>query len=139
MQQNIRDGPRSRPHKRLYGNACEVNVVHHCNLTCRGCFHLSPVFKKHYVTAESMQADLTCLAKYYHAGSVRLLGGEPLLHPDLLGMIAAARASGVSRRVVIVTNGLLLSKMPDVFWRAVDKVRISSYPGKHMTPRQLST
>lgn len=39
---------------------------------------------------------------------VQLEGGEPLLHPDLLAMARAARATGRCARVVLSTNGVLL-------------------------------
>jgi hypothetical protein len=68
-----------------------------------------------------------------------LLGGEPLLHPDILSMIAVVRESGISDQVEVWTNGLLLWRMSDEFWKAVDGVTVSVYPGKEMTPRQVRT
>src|SRR6185295_16184779 len=43
--------------------------------------------------------------------SVRLYGGEPLLHPDLPAMVAHARARGL--QVYVTTNGLLLDRRID--------------------------
>ena len=121
----------------IYSNACELNVVHHCNLSCRGCSHLSPVIEKHYMSPDKALEDLSTLAKYYRSEHVRLLGGEPLLHPDLLGVIDAVQRSGISSRVRVVTNGVLLWKMEDDFWKKVDEVHVSVYPGKEMTAEQL--
>jgi organic radical activating enzyme len=116
---------------------CEINVVHHCNLSCRGCTHLSPIWSKVFVDPKTLLADLRTLAGFYRAEKVGLMGGEPLLHPDILAVIGAVRGSGITCRVVIVTNGLLLWKMSDGFWDEVDEVRVSIYPGKRMTPKQL--
>ncbi|QEH32408.1 molybdenum cofactor biosynthesis protein A [Aquisphaera giovannonii] len=116
----------------IRAEACEVNLAHHCNLACRGCFHLSPILPKRYADPVELRTKLSWLARCYRAGSLRLIGGEPLLHPDIPAVIAAVRESGVSSRLVVVTNGLLLGRMPDAFWAGVDKVRISSYPGKAM-------
>lgn len=111
---------------------CELNIVNHCNFSCRGCGHLSPVVKKYYMTASMIFRDLSILARYYHANHVRLLGGEPLLHPDLIGVIQAVRNSGICDHIRIVTNGVLLWKMPDKFWEHVDEVHVSVYPGKEL-------
>lgn len=121
----------------IYSETCELNVVHHCNLSCRGCSHLSPVSKKHYMNPAKALEDLSILAKYYRAEHVRLLGGEPLLHRNLLDVVDAARRSGISNRVHISTNGVLLWKMTDDFWRAVDEVHVSMYPSQEMTTDQL--
>jgi organic radical activating enzyme len=122
---------------KILTSTCEVNVSHHCNLACRACSHLSPVFKKHHIDPDQLFADLSTLAKYYHAERVRLLGGEPLLHPDLFAVIEATRTSGVCDRIRVVTNGMLLPRMPDAFWQRVDEVYISVYPGKGLPEGQL--
>ena len=33
----------------ITNDACEINVVHHCNLSCRGCTHLSPLWHKQFI------------------------------------------------------------------------------------------
>ncbi len=117
---------------RIVNGRCEINVVEHCNLSCRACSHLSPVLPKSYVDPETMARDLKVLAGSYHVRMLRLLGGEPLLHPDLSSVIAAARHSGVGDAIVVVTNGLLLPRMTDAFWSSVDAVEVSLYPGRTM-------
>jgi len=110
---------------RIQSVGCEVNVVHQCNLSCRGCSHLSPAVPKAFVDPEIVYRDLSRLAAYYLAGNVRLVGGEPLLHRDLLQVIAAVRASGITECIRILTNGILLPRMPDAFWESVDEVQVS--------------
>jgi hypothetical protein len=123
---------------RIQNSKVEINVAEHCNLSCRGCSHLSPVMPKAFVDPAEVQADLSTLARHYQVDFVRLLGGEPLLHPDLLAVIAAVRASGVGERVCVVTNGLLLLRMDVDFWRAVDRVDISMYPDRSPGASQLA-
>ena len=122
---------------RIRTEGCELNVVHHCNLSCRACTHLSPVAARHVVDPNKVLEDFSILAKYYRPERIRLLGGEPLLHPALLEVIYAVRRSGVSDRIRVVTNGLLLPRMSDVFWQEVDEVQVSVYPGKEMSVEQL--
>jgi organic radical activating enzyme len=121
---------------KIHNSKCEINVAEHCNLSCRGCSHLSPVLPKHFVSSTEILADLSILARHYRADEVRLVGGEPLLHPDLPGVVASVRASGITERVCVVTNGLLLASMDESFWEAVDKIEVSLYPGRSPSVEQ---
>ena len=116
----------------------EVNVTFHCNMRCTSCSHLAPLYRKQNIDPARLRADLTLLAESYHASYVKLLGGEPLLHPDLLEVIDAVRSSGVSDTVLVCTNGTLLHRMPDEFWAAVDTVELSIYPSRPLSEEQLA-
>ena len=126
----VRDG-------KIQSAKCEVNIVEHCNLACRACSHLSPVLPRRDVAPAAIFRDLSALAPHYHARWIRLLGGEPLLHKDILGAIAAARRSALPDRIAVVTNGVLLPRMPAAFWEAVDGVEVCLYPGKELGPDEL--
>lgn len=108
--------------------ACQTEIVSHCNLSCRDCNHLSPIAKKGFVDPESLQRDFAILAKVYKPLFVYLTGGEPLLHPDIIPVIKAVRASGISDRIRVLTNGVLLPRMKDEFWASIDHLEISVYP-----------
>ncbi len=110
----------------------EVTVVEHCNLTCRACSHLSPILPKFLANPAAVQQDLKALAKVYHAGSVRLLGGEPLLHPHVNKLLIILRESDVADTVGIETNGLLLGRMTEEFWRLIDQILVTTYPGREL-------
>jgi uncharacterized radical SAM superfamily Fe-S cluster-containing enzyme len=114
----------------------EIGIVENCNLACRSCSHLSPVLAKHHVSVSDISRDLAILHRHYHARSLRLLGGEPLLHPHLVDLIDMARASGIADSVCVVTNGVLLPRMRPAFWQAVDRVEVSLYPGHELTASQ---
>ncbi len=116
---------------------CEINVAHHCNLSCRGCSHLSPVWPKEFLHPAQLKSDLAKLAKVYRAERIRLLGGEPLLHPELVELIRVVRGSGVSRRIAVATNGVLLPRQPEKFWEEIDEVDVTLYPGKQLSVREL--
>lgn len=117
-------------------NGCEINIVHQCNLSCRGCSHLSPVVSNRFVDPDVVFRDLSQLALCYSAGNVRLLGGEPLLHRALLQVVAAVRASGITDCIRILTNGILLPRLSEAFWEAVDEVQVSLYPGVQVDQAQ---
>jgi hypothetical protein len=80
----------------------------------------------------ALEHDLSLLAKHYNVGTVRLLGGEPLLHPDLPAIVEAVRRSGIGQKICVVTNGLLLPRMSHALWEAIDAVELSEYPGSEL-------
>jgi MoaA/NifB/PqqE/SkfB family radical SAM enzyme len=63
---------------------------------------------------------------------IKLLGGEPLLHPRLISFFEIARKYFKTTVIQLTTNGLLLWKQPDEFWLACHKykiyIEISDYP-----------
>jgi organic radical activating enzyme len=108
----------------------EIMAAHGCNLTCRSCTHASPVLRpKDIADPDATYRDLTRLARCYRSREVVLLGGEPLLHPDLVALAEAVRASGITNSVGVHTNGVLLPRQGPEFWSAVDHVVVSVYPG----------
>ncbi|MFD8613359.1 radical SAM protein [Streptomyces sp. NPDC059631] len=114
---------------------CELNVAHHCNLGCASCSHLSPVFRRSLIATETAARDLSLLARSFRARFVKVLGGEPLLHPELVPLLGLVRDCGIAPHTTVCTNGLLLPRMRDDFWAAVDEVEISVYPGREL-PRE---
>jgi hypothetical protein len=65
---------------------------------------------------------------------LNVVGGEPLLHPDLLQVISEARRSSLAQQIQLVTNGLLLGRQPEDLWRELDSVKVTVYPA---TARRL--
>lgn len=109
-------------------NFCEIYAVDHCNITCMDCNHASPDVKTRIADPDSVFRDLSTLSRYYRAPMIKILGGEPLLHPDILALVKETRRSGISGKIRLVTNGILLPKMKDDVWKEVDEIEISVYP-----------
>jgi MoaA/NifB/PqqE/SkfB family radical SAM enzyme len=113
----------------------EVHIVEHCNLNCKGCSHFSPLAKEEYLPLEAFEKDMARLkdlkARFLE---VKLLGGEPLLHPDIVKFCRVMRRYFPKTNVQITTNGILLPKMPEEFWKTCHEERIrlsvSQYPIK---------
>lgn len=121
---------------KIQNGQLELNVVENCNLTCRSCSHLSPILPKRRVDAAVVERDLRLLSGHYHAEWLKLVGGEPLLHPDLVSIADAIRRSGVADRIYLVTNGVLLPRMGPDLWEAMDWVEVSLYPGRSLSEEQ---
>ena len=123
-------GPYAVAGGRILTDGLEVVIAAHCNLRCRACAYLSPVMPAATVPPAQIQRDLTVLARHYHASEARVLGGEPLLHPDLVAVLQAIRASDICDTIRVITNGLLLARMPGDFWHLADEISVSMYPGR---------
>jgi len=118
----------TRP-KKITARSLEVNLTAHCNLACFGCDHASPVHPEEYLDVNELAHDLAALSKVYNVFEFRLTGGEPLLHPELVRIVEVIRESGISDKITMVTNGVLLHKAPEALWQKLDKVWVSLYPG----------
>lgn len=102
----------------------EYHLVDHCNLNCAGCVHSSPlvtepVFRK----PEDFERDVVQLFKVCKKGGIQLLGGEPLLHPQLLDFCEIAVK--YFSTVMIITNGLLLDTLPQKTIDTINNLNIS--------------
>lgn len=123
-------GSRLKPRKRL---RFETDIVGHCNLNCKCCNHFSPLVDSYFVSPDALERDFARLSEL--AGrdneNIDLMGGEPLLHPEIV------KITGIARRyfdgpINIVTNGILLEKMNAEFWEACKRnsihIKVTSYP-----------
>ena len=85
---------------------------------------------REFAKLDSIQADVEQVVRVGLRSRVaRLLGGEPLLHRDLLQIVRVVRDSGISEEIHIVTNGTLLDRTSDELWDEIDRIELSLYPG----------
>lgn len=117
-----------------YLSYLEFHVADHCNLNCKYCTHYSPlVTQPVYTEYEGFAADLRQLKKYIaDIGVIRILGGEPLLNPELGRFIELARELYPASIITVVTNGLLLDRLDEALIEIMRKslafFHISFYP-----------
>jgi len=96
------------------------HVTDHCNLNCKGCTHFSNIASPHFSSPEAYKADLTRLTEVFSGiNEIFLLGGEPLMHPQLESFIETTRACFPGSRINVMTNGVLVPRMRDSFWDAM--------------------
>ena len=107
----------------LHAPTLDVDIVSHCNLNCAACCHFSPAAEPSYLALDSYRRDLEKLARIEGVGqyfeAICLMGGEPLLHPELPAFIRTTHEILPQAQVRVVTNGLLLRSMPQEFWDAM--------------------
>lgn len=115
----------------------EINAVMHCNLACAGCSHASPIATHQVANLAEVSRDLAALDTAADVDEVRVVGGEPLLHPDLAGLLKTIRASGVGRTIRVITNGTRLHRAGWEWFDHVDEVYVSVYPGTSIDQEAL--
>ncbi len=122
---------------RVRVEAFELHVVEHCNLRCTACCNMSPYLAEHTLSVAEIAAMCATMAAQLDVDVFKIMGGEPLLHPQIAEVLRAVRQSGISQTVRLFTNGLLLHTMSDDFWAALDELTISNYTSAPVKPALL--
>jgi len=113
----------------------ETHLVDHCNLNCRGCSHFSPLSEKKFTAFNTLKENFLRLKQLFDNISVIILmGGEPLLYPDLSIFLQFTRSLFPKSIISILTNGTLLLRQEESFWETCRRnnilIKITKYPIK---------
>jgi glycosyltransferase involved in cell wall biosynthesis len=127
---------RARLKKRINISALEsfdIYVAEHCNLGCYSCNHFSQLAAPEFADLAATERDLKRLSGLSDGNipAIMLVGGEPLLNPELPEFMRIARQYFPRSRVQIVTNGILLLAQKDIFWESVKKYNVIMTPTKY--------
>lgn len=95
---------------RIYLAPCtlEIHLADHCNINCVSCNHYSPLSEKSFLDFNSFETNINYLKGLKL--NFRLLGGEPLLNPQIESYIILLRKYFPKSKIEIITNGLLLQE-----------------------------
>ncbi len=110
-----------------------LNIVDHCNLNCKGCNHFSPLAKKRCVELKTIEKDLVQMHVVHgDIPRIGIMGGEPLLHPDINKILIIVRHIFPKTQILLSTNGILLERQKEDFWNICKEnditIRITKYP-----------
>lgn len=114
--------------KKLNLYSLEVHLTSHCNIACKGCAQSSPLTQEKYQSTDQLRASLNILGQVLTFSKIQVLGGEPLIHPELIPALREIKSSFNCTKLCAKTNGLLLHTVHTDFWRLVDQVIVSVYP-----------
>ena len=112
----------------------EFHIADHCNMNCKACEHYSGLVTiPRYPNLEKFINDISKLHDFISdIGQIRILGGEPLLNPEIDAYLKLTRALYPKAVISVVTNAILLRKMPEHFFETMKetmaKFDISFYP-----------
>ena len=112
--------------KETYLSQVEFHIVDHCNLNCAHCNHFTPLAEEKIFKIEDILEDFKKLKKVFdNIGNIFILGGEPVLHPNLIDIFEPLRNLYPKSEIVVITNGILLHKQDEAFWNALQKYNIA--------------
>lgn len=111
----------------------DVNIVEHCNLNCAHCGSFAPLAEEEYLDIEQFSKDMEKLSQLTggEVHHIQILGGEPLLHPNVNGFCKIARIYFPIGIIRVVTNGILIKNMNDEFWETCRKYDINIAPTEY--------
>nr|ABU96048.1 molybdenum cofactor synthesis step-1 variant 1 [Danio rerio] len=109
-------------------NYLRISLTEKCNLRCQYCMpqdgvKLTP--RSQLLTTDEL---LTVARLFVQEGvnKIRITGGEPLIRPDILHIIAELRKLEGLKTIAVTTNGMNLAKiLPDLKKAGVDLLNIS--------------
>ncbi|PUZ30540.1 4Fe-4S single cluster domain-containing protein [Chitinophaga costaii] len=122
---------------RIKTESFEIHVAEHCNLRCRDCCNISPFNAKHFMSISEVEAVCDFIKTNLRPDVFKIAGGEPTLHPELDKILQTIQQAKTGCAVRVITNGLLLHRMSDLFWENVDQLTISHYISAPMKPQFL--
>lgn len=109
-----------------------ISVIDQCNFRCTYCMpkenhadHYTFLNKNHWLTFEEIKR-LARLFVHLGVTKLRLTGGEPLLRPNLPGLIEDLRAIDGIKDLALTTNGSLLAPQAQALKDAgLDRITVS--------------
>ena len=95
-----------------------VSRTSNCNLRCRYCMPEQKIKQTEEMLSQKDLIHLVELISSTGIKKIRLTGGEPLLYPNIEDLIIRFKAIQGIEKIVLTTNGILLSNKVDVLTKA---------------------
>lgn len=77
-----------------------------CNLSCDGCYRMNE--KNSHKSFDEVMHELDIFQKYRKSDCISIAGGEPLLYPDIVKLVAEVKRHGL--KPIINSNGKSLNR-----------------------------
>jgi hypothetical protein len=81
-----------------------LEVTDKCNTYCRGCYRINGM--QGHKPLEQIKEEITMLKEWRNCDNISIAGGEPLIHPDILEVLAHIKS--LKMKPLILTNGIRL-------------------------------
>jgi len=113
----------------------ELYLTKGCNLKCHYCSHFNP-YRRGIVPTETLIGSMETWSKKVRPKKFGLLGGEPLLHPDVTLIVQKARECWSTARLVLTTNGLLLPQKGQTLLDTLLETQTQVLLSEHLTDQE---
>ena len=93
----------------------EIHVAEHCNLNCKNCSMFCGLVETcDFPCYQEFEEGIKQLKNFFpHIKKFRIIGGEPLLNPELDKYICLIRNVYPYTDIRLISNGILVTKMSD--------------------------
>ena len=81
-----------------------IEVTDICNIHCEGCYRQ---YMTGHKSLEQLKEEVLFFKKWRNPDNFSIAGGEPLIHPQILDLVAFIKEQGI--KPVILTNGVALT------------------------------
>ncbi len=97
--------------------ALEIDLAFACNLHCRGCTHYAnySLAGPKVLPFDQGGPWIRAWAKRLMPDALSLLGGEPLLNPEICRYVELAAEVWPDAERAVVSNGLVMHRVPDLY------------------------
>jgi MoaA/NifB/PqqE/SkfB family radical SAM enzyme len=104
-----------------------LEITDICNLRCQGCYRQKLSGHK---TLEEIREEIRFFKRWRNPDNVSIAGGEPLLHPQILDIVALVAENGI--KPVVLTNA---SKLTPALLRELKRAGLAGFT-LHIDSRQ---
>lgn len=125
----------------FYLDYVEISITTKCNLRCPDCANLMPLYNKPYdidtdIIIRSIKKICEC---FDVCGQIRILGGEPFLHPELKRIIAEIPVDKC-KKISIPTNATIVPEDRELYKLLREKnvvIALGNYPSALDSQQEL--
>ena len=122
----------------------EIHAMDSCNLNCKGCLHFSNLYyHDEKPDLNRLIKDVQQLSDNCYILHLRVLGGEPLLNPNLDILLEGLRGVLPDTDIGVVTNGTLIPKQDKKLFQIMKRneigFNITLYPPTHKMKDEIYT
>ena len=103
----------------------EYEIVDHCNLKCQNCNKFSYLKPSYYIDIKKINEDFAKISTRFSLKKFTILGGEPLLHPNINQILLLARKYFKNSFIKLISNGVLFCKKDFLFFTLLSSCNIT--------------